>query len=140
MLIGGLWHGAGWTFVVWGGLHGLALVVNHIWEKTGFSLPKPFGWVLTLFFVMFGWVIFRADNMITAVSIMRSMVGMNGMSVDLPDIMPPIRIVYFALPAFIGPTSQRLAEHWLRPRPIYAVSCRLCFVLFGIKSRRWELQ
>lgn len=130
MLLGGLWHGAGWTFVVWGGLHGLALVANHIWGKTGVSLPTPFGWILTLIFVVFGWVIFRADNLGTAVAIIRSMVGMNGVSFDLPDIMPPIRIFYFALPAFIGPTSQRLVEHWLRPRPIYAavVACALFYL------------
>jgi len=121
MLLGGLWHGAGWTFVIWGGLHGLALVVDHLWGKSGFPLPKTFGWVLTLIFVMFGWVIFRADNMGTAVSIIRSMVGANGLSFELPDVMPPIRIFYYALPAFIGPTSQRLVNHYLHPRPIYAV-------------------
>jgi hypothetical protein len=79
---------------------------------------------------LFGWVIFRADNMGTAVSIIRSMAGLNGASFDLPDIMPPIRIFYYALPAFIGPTSQRLVTHWLRPRPIYAavVACTLFYL------------
>ena len=130
MLLGGLWHGAGWTFVIWGGLHGLALVVNHFWEKTGIPLPRSIGWTLTLAFVMFGWVIFRADNMETASAIMRSMVGMNGVTFNLPDINPPGHILYYALPAFIGPTSQRLAAHWLRPRPIYAVivACALFYL------------
>ena len=130
MLLGGLWHGAGWTFVIWGGLHGLALVLNHFWEKTSIPMPKPIGWVLTLAFVMFGWVIFRADNLETASAIMRSMVGFNGFSFNLPDINPPGQILYYALPAFIGPTSQRLATHWLRPRPIYAaiVACALFYL------------
>ncbi len=130
MLLGGLWHGAGWTFVIWGGLHGLALVLNHFWEKTGIPLPRPIGWVLTLAFVMFGWVIFRADNLETASAIMQSMVGINGFSFNLPDINPPGQILYYALPAFIGPTSQRLATHWLRPRPVYAVivACALFYL------------
>jgi D-alanyl-lipoteichoic acid acyltransferase DltB (MBOAT superfamily) len=130
MLLGGLWHGAGWTFVVWGGVHGLALVANHLWEKTGVPLPSPLSWVLTLIFVTFGWVIFRADTMGTAVSIMGSMVGINGGSFDLPDVMPPIRLLYLALPALIGPTSQRLVTDWLRPRPVYAaaVACAVFYL------------
>jgi D-alanyl-lipoteichoic acid acyltransferase DltB (MBOAT superfamily) len=130
MLLGGLWHGAGWTFVIWGGLHGLALVLNHLWEKTGMPMPRSIGWVLTVTFVMFGWVIFRADNLETASAIMQSMVGINGFSFNIPAINPPGQILYYALPAFIGPTSQRLATHWLRPRPIYAVivACALFYL------------
>ena len=45
MLLGGLWHGAAWTFVVWGGLHGLALAVNHVWEQRGLRLPAPVAWM-----------------------------------------------------------------------------------------------
>ncbi|MFZ0133389.1 MAG: MBOAT family O-acyltransferase [Desulfobacterales bacterium] len=130
MLLGGLWHGAGWTFVIWGGVHGLALVANHLWEKSGLRLPRPVGWLATLIFVMIAWVIFRADSMATAVAVMRSMVGGHGMSLDLPEVMPPLRLVFFALPALIGPTSQRLVTHWFRPRPIYAVAvaCALFYL------------
>jgi alginate O-acetyltransferase complex protein AlgI len=49
MLLGGLWHGAGWTFVLWGGLHGLYLCINHGWRKLNVSLPKLFAWLLTFF-------------------------------------------------------------------------------------------
>ena len=127
MLLGGLWHGAGWTFVIWGGLHGLALILNHLWEKTGVSLPKILSWALTIIFVIFGWVIFRAENMNTAISVIGSMVGANGLSLSLPETMPPLYLLIYALPAFIGPSSQRLILHWLRPRPVYAV-----IVAFGL--------
>ena len=43
MLMAGLWHGAGWTFIFWGGLHGLYICINHVWRKAGRSLPKPAG-------------------------------------------------------------------------------------------------
>ncbi|MFZ0611707.1 MAG: MBOAT family O-acyltransferase [Desulfobacterales bacterium] len=134
MLLGGLWHGAGWTFVIWGGVHGLALVVNHLWEKSGLCLPRPVGWLATLIFVMLAWVIFRADSMETAVSVFRSMVGGHGMSLDLPDGMTPLRIFYFALPAFIGPTSQRLVTHWFRPRPIYAVAVACALFYLSLRA------
>jgi len=65
MLIGGLWHGASWTFVAWGGLHGLALIINHkirnIWgEATG--LRSKIGFISTFVFVVFAWVLFRAES------------------------------------------------------------------------------
>ena len=135
MLLGGLWHGAGWTFVVWGGVHGLALVANHLWEKIGVPLPSPLSWVLTLIFVTFGWVIFRADTMGTAVSIMGSMVGINGVSFDLPDVMPPIRLLYLALPAFIGSTSQRLVTDSAAPTAGLCRSRGVRRVLSGFKGR-----
>ncbi|MHA1113855.1 MAG: MBOAT family O-acyltransferase, partial [Alphaproteobacteria bacterium] len=62
MLLGGLWHGAGWTFVAWGGLHGLGLMVNHVWSRAGLRMPALSGWVLTFLFVMVGWVLFRAES------------------------------------------------------------------------------
>ncbi len=62
MLLAGLWHGAAWTFVAWGGLHGVALAVNAAWNRTGLRLPWVAGWLLTLLFVMAGWVLFRAPR------------------------------------------------------------------------------
>ena len=62
MLLGGFWHGAGWQFVLWGGLHGLYLVIFHFWKKIGFSLPRAVGISLTLLVVVIAWVPFRASN------------------------------------------------------------------------------
>ncbi|HQT27478.1 MAG TPA: MBOAT family O-acyltransferase, partial [Burkholderiales bacterium] len=79
MLLGGLWHGAGWTFVIWGGLHGFYLVLNHGWHalKERMSLPsfgffgKVFGVALTFLAVVAGWVFFRAANLASAFSVLR---------------------------------------------------------------------
>lgn len=79
MLLGGLWHGAAWTYVIWGTLHGIALAVCHWWK----SFTKPRRWIipralasfLTLLFVIFGWVIFRANSWPAARSVLCAMFG-----------------------------------------------------------------
>jgi alginate O-acetyltransferase complex protein AlgI len=76
MLLGGLWHGAGWTFVVWGGLHGAYLCINHGWRKLNISLPKWFGWAITFVAVIFSWVLFRAVTFHDAAEIIKAMIGM----------------------------------------------------------------
>jgi alginate O-acetyltransferase complex protein AlgI len=83
MLLGGLWHGASWNFVIWGGLHGLGLVVNRLARN---RLPKLngglrsvatiFGWLATYAFVCFCWVFFRADSLSSAVFVLRKIAGL----------------------------------------------------------------
>jgi D-alanyl-lipoteichoic acid acyltransferase DltB (MBOAT superfamily) len=83
MLIGGLWHGASWTFVVWGGLHGFYLVVAHLWtERFGTENPgrlrRAAGWFLTFFAVVVAWVLFRAKTFDGAGLMLRCMAGLEG--------------------------------------------------------------
>jgi alginate O-acetyltransferase complex protein AlgI len=78
MLIGGLWHGAAWTFVVWGALHGGALSFNHAWRKRGISLPALPCWAITFITVTLGWAFFRANTFGKAWDLVRGMVGLNG--------------------------------------------------------------
>lgn len=80
MLLGGLWHGANWTFAVWGGLHGLYLCINHAWQKTGINMPRALAQTLTLLSVIVAWVFFRADSMETATAMLKGMANMNGMA------------------------------------------------------------
>lgn len=74
MLIIGLWHGAGWTFVIWGGLHGMLLMINHAWRKTGINLPKAINWGMTFLCVVICWVFFRAGSFNEAMAVLGSMV------------------------------------------------------------------
>ncbi len=78
MLLGGLWHGAGWTFVIWGGLHGLYLSINHGWRKFNISLPQWLAWMITFLAVIFGWVMFRAQSLSDAMEMIQAMIGMKG--------------------------------------------------------------
>ncbi|MDR3369921.1 MBOAT family protein [Rhodoferax sp.] len=95
MLLGGLWHGAGWTFVIWGGLHGLALVLHQAWrglrKRLGHDLTRStaLGHVasvgLTFLVVVLGWVFFRAASFSAAIALVHGMFGLNGVS--LPDVI-----------------------------------------------------
>ncbi|MDJ0690389.1 MAG: MBOAT family protein [Xenococcaceae cyanobacterium MO_188.B32] len=78
MLLGGLWHGAGWTYIIWGGMHGLFLIINHSWRKLGITLPKILGWLITFNAVIFSWVLFRASSLSDAMSMLQTMLGMKG--------------------------------------------------------------
>lgn len=96
MLLGGLWHGAGWTFIVWGALHGFYLVVNHFWrslkERLGFNLASTsklgprIGQTMTLICVVIGWVFFRSDNLSSALVMLKAMAGYNGVAFPAPFI------------------------------------------------------
>ncbi len=77
-LIGGIWHGAGWTFVVWGALHGVGMVVHRIWQKIGFKLHKFIAWFITFNFVNLTWVFFRAKDFDDAIKVLKGMFGLNG--------------------------------------------------------------
>ena len=76
-LVGGIWHGANWTFVIWGMLHGIALVVHRMWQKSKLKMNDALGVVLTFLFVNFAWVFFRATTFKDAISVLKSMVGLN---------------------------------------------------------------
>jgi alginate O-acetyltransferase complex protein AlgI len=104
MLIGGLWHGAAWAFIAWGGLHGLYLIINHAWRRVSgkWSLPwrgRAAGrWtarLLTFLAVVFAWVFFRSEDFATATIMLRGMGGLGGLGLPsgIPDVVE--RVVAF---------------------------------------------
>lgn len=90
MLLGGLWHGAGWTFVLWGALHGIYLMINHAWrwlvQKAHLKsynnsfLGSIIARAVTFIAVVVGWVFFRSTSMQGALSMVHGLFGMNGIS------------------------------------------------------------
>lgn len=88
MLLGGFWHGAGWTFIIWGALHGLYLVINHGWRAIRPGAAAVPIWqrflfrALTFLAVVVAWVFFRAPDVASALSILSGMAGLNHFSVD----------------------------------------------------------
>lgn len=83
MLLGGLWHGAGWTFILWGGLQGIYLCINHWWRNQRIYLPTLIAWGLTFVATIIGWAVFRANNLQDAWEILATMAGLKGIA--LPD-------------------------------------------------------
>lgn len=98
MLLGGLWHGAAWTFIIWGGLHAFYLLINHAWLSLRGAIgmnPDSSSWIgcwiariVTFMAVTVAWVFFRAENIDAAVKILRGMTGLNGFI--LPTKLLPI--------------------------------------------------
>lgn len=78
MLLGGLWHGAGWRFIWWGGLHGAALVLHQGWSQREKRLPLPVAWLLTSLWVTVCWVLFRAHDLDTAQLMLKRIVVQAG--------------------------------------------------------------
>lgn len=91
MLLGGLWHGAGWTFMLWGGLHGVYLIINHGWRfiytQLGYEsrrfepLTKALSWLITFVAVVIGWVFFRAESLPASIAMLEGMFGFNGIAI-----------------------------------------------------------
>ena len=81
MLLAGLWHGAAWRFVLWGGLHGAMLVAHSLYRRFVGPLPARFGQAITLLLVVLAWVPFRADGMQAAWAMTRGLLGLNGLAV-----------------------------------------------------------
>ena len=98
MILGGLWHGAGWGFIIWGGIHGVLLALNHLWRsyainhktnQVGLKFSKLTGWLFTFIAVTLAWVVFRAETLDGAIEIYKNMLFFNGLSLpaDLLNVL-----------------------------------------------------
>jgi alginate O-acetyltransferase complex protein AlgI len=82
-MISGFWHGAGWTFIIWGALHGVASVIYRWWSRRGYSLPKILAWFITFQFVNMAWVFFRAESIQQALNILKTMFGLQNFTLPV---------------------------------------------------------
>ena len=115
MLLGGIWHGAGWTFAIWGLYHGVLLVAQRLWSGRHGQLPAIPARALTFLAVVVGWVLFRAKTVHNAGSMLRGMVGGGG----LGDAAHSTQwVVLAALLVFVNvvPTT----KHWIETRALNA--------------------
>ncbi|WNB77499.1 MBOAT family O-acyltransferase [Methylomonas koyamae] len=124
MLLGGLWHGAGWNYLIWGGLHGIYLIVNHAWQaaanRSDFS-PTGKVWklassIITFLAVCFAWVFFRAVDLNSAEQIIFGLVGKFG--IGIPNAIAAhlgasaVLLENFGVKFFLG-GGTRFVETWL---------------------------
>jgi hypothetical protein len=133
MLLGGLWHGPAWTFVVWGGLHGLALVAHQAWRRAGGTMHPLAGWAVTMLFVAAAWAMFRSADIGTALGVWAAMTGGNGFEPLAGGVRKePLLAIASAL-AVIGPSSQRFAFELLRPWRLGAAAIGLVFAYLVLR-------
>ena len=111
MLVGGIWHGAGWTYMLWGALHGTSIAANHLWRSVVGERSRPFlyraaAYMLTILLVVCGWVIFRSPSLAAAGRIFKGMLGGNGalLPEQLLGLIPPLRHLFHGvgLVPFLG--------------------------------------
>ncbi len=97
----GLWHGAGWTYVAWGLWHGAGLVICRAWQRLGRPMPRAAGWLLTMLFVLCGWVVFRSASFAAAGSMLMSLAGNGGLSGSLREgmLLSTAAVVSAAVPS-----------------------------------------
>ena len=128
MLIGGLWHGAQWTFVVWGAIHGAMLALERLMGKSSWyaRMPNPLRVGITFVVVLITWVFFRAENFVVAERYLGAMFGMGG---DAPAagiltgyLMRPANFLYLALCVGICWACPRSAEVLERVTPLKAIA------------------
>lgn len=141
MLLGGLWHGAKWTFVIWGGLHGGVLAIERIWDRIrpeGWPrLPRLLGILITFHIVLVGWIFFRAESFDTAIAYLRG-IGTAGAASDVLTPLACVLILFgFSIhftPANLG---QRLALQ-VRMLPAWAFGLLVGVTILIVDAMRFE--
>jgi alginate O-acetyltransferase complex protein AlgI len=103
MAIGGLWHGASWSFLLWGVLHGVALAVARWWNQRGLWMTTALSYPLTLLTVLFAWTPFRATSWDGTLAMLSGQVGRNGFAISDPMILTlrPLYIVWMGIAAAV---------------------------------------
>jgi alginate O-acetyltransferase complex protein AlgI len=150
MLLGGLWHGGAWTFVIWGGLHGIALVIHREWKGASVgtalrAVPGRFGetslpivsWALTTYWVCVAWIFFRAGSLERAVVTLRSFVLFNSPGVE--EFSASLLLLVVALAVVHWLNFRGVFRDWWRrvPAPAFAAGygCAAAVVLLFVPPR-----
>jgi D-alanyl-lipoteichoic acid acyltransferase DltB (MBOAT superfamily) len=132
----GLWHGAGWTFVVWGLWHGVGLIVCRAWQSMMRPMPGILSWGITMLFVLAGWVLFRAADIGTAMSVLGSLAGLRGIGGSLQEI--PLLAAAAAVSVLV-PSAHEIKESVLRPQPLVAAIAAVVALICIFRVGKEEL-
>src|SRR4051795_2941433 len=155
MLLGGLWHGAAWTFVIWGALHGVYLCINHAWSHLAPTAPPRLapladiaGLILTFLAVVIAWVFFRAPDMATALSVLSKMADPGNVALGRVEMLYALFVAIYAALAWFAPNTQEimgydhknrivgenLRAQRMKPLFLYATAAVLAFGILGIQQ------
>jgi alginate O-acetyltransferase complex protein AlgI len=155
MLLGGLWHGAAWTFVAWGALHGVYLCINHAWINYGPPIPpllarpaRIVAFLLTFLAVVIAWVFFRADSLTSALFVLSKMADPARIVFGHTEMIQGALIAIYAAIAWFAPNTQaimgydhknrRVGENFAawraRPLLLYGGALAFAFGILGIQQ------
>jgi D-alanyl-lipoteichoic acid acyltransferase DltB (MBOAT superfamily) len=139
MVLGGLWHGAGWTFILWGTLHGLYLLIAHAWDSfSRVRLPSPLAWAATLLAVIVAWVIFRAPDLHSAGVILVGLTGMQGLHHPIAPVGEAPAVIFISLALLaasaILPNTQQIMRAY---RPVLGTVAPAKVALYWSPSARF---
>ena len=142
MLLGGLWHGAKWTFVIWGGLHGGVLAIERVWDRyrpEGWPrLPAWAGLLITFHVVVLGWIFFRAESFGGAMTYLHGVfVGTDVAVVTMTPLALGLIVLGLAMNAPPGDIGQRLALQ-LRLLPGWALGLIAGVTIMLVDAMRFE--
>ena len=126
-VLGGLWHGANWTFVLWGLANGVGLVVLRLWSRAGIRLPGLAAWAITFLFVNLAWVLFRAPDVATAHAFYVSLLGGRGFQAmrGMPPAYALATLAIACAIAMLPKNSNRIAAGMSFGWPLQAATALL---------------
>jgi len=125
----GLWHGAGWPFIIWGLAHGAGLVVCRGWQQAGLQMPWWLGWALTVLFAVLCFVVFRAPDMTTTTNMFAALLGLTKATGGVAAIVPLLIAVATAIALLPKPNPELVLRH-LRPSSALAAGLAV-LALYG---------
>lgn len=119
MAIGGLWHGASWSFLLWGVIHGTALAIARFWNQRKLWWPAMLSYPATLLTVLFAWTPFRATSWDGTLTMLSGQIGLNGFAISdqMTLVMRPLLIVWMGIAAAVvfWPAAKARFFSWLEP-------------------------
>jgi D-alanyl-lipoteichoic acid acyltransferase DltB (MBOAT superfamily) len=133
-IIGGLWHGAGWTFVFWGFLHGGALAIHRLWKELGYTMNRYLGWFITFNFINISWVFFRAKEWDDALKVLKGMFGGSGISMINPLMIGLIVFGFIVVLAFKNSTQIKIPFNRVNFK-LFGVLFALCVIMIRIGDK-----
>jgi alginate O-acetyltransferase complex protein AlgI len=138
MVLGGLWHGANWTFVVWGAVHGAALGLNHVLRRAGLRLPRWLALLATFHVVTLAWVYFRAPDIATAHQVLLGpiLADWSGALADLQRHVFPVLllVVLFGLHRYDRHALIRLGVRRLATAILVPILIFCCLTAFAVSQ------
>lgn len=131
-VLGGLWHGASWMFVIWGVMHGGALVAHRMWKNANLEMPNGLAWLVTFLYVDLAWVFFRAHSMTDAMNIIKAMFSL--------PAAPKMHSMAIENMSFMGTMTDAVGRYMPDGVSFYAAPIAMALICFAICAQKNSIE